>query len=473
MGKSILLAEPDEHEAMARRALDPDSMLEAFQRALPALAREPIRVTRCRIKTLKSGRGDVSRGTRLLYRVSIESTRGQRWEHTILGTAPVSVEPEPGARAGGERAAVGHPALEPFEEPWGYIADLRMALRFFPVDPAMPSLLEVTRPDCGSLLAPFIADAREGATIERVAFDLKRYKPANRCVLRVTAQVARGRTRTERAVYIKFFSDDRGARIHRTFKALWEVARHATSLRLPEPLGYDPGRRMLVMAEAPGARDLSNWIKCLERDEPLPPGVDSPRLDRCMAEVARGLAELHGSRISLPKQRTFRDELADRRKDLACLEDSCPQLWKRADDLLRRLEDNAPAQEDLVPSHGGFRHKQTVGNERCLTVVDWDGLTMAPPAFDAANFLARLNERPLGRPPAARPMERLAHRFRQCVLQEEPGLRPRDLTWYECLALAEKAMRSFRRPRRGARHESEAHHLLRAAHRMFDEGLTL
>ena len=51
-----------------------------------------------------------------------------------------------------------------------------------------------------------------------------------------------------------------------------------------------------------------------------------------------------------------------------------------------------------MPCHGGFRHKQLVGNDEYLTLLDWDGLTLAHPALDAASFLCRLRHAPITQP---------------------------------------------------------------------------
>ena len=196
-------------------------------------------------------------------------------------------------------------------------------------------------------------------------------------------------------MFAKLFADGRGAAIYRDMQRLWEVSCRSDCLRIPEPLGYDPERRMLVMAEALGKRDLNVWIKCLEKEQPLPPGVHLSRLERSMAVVAAALRELHHSGIHPAKSLTFHDALTDAWQDLELIRPGHPEHWHGTSSAswngckgVRRTTSGC------LPCHSGFRHKQLVGNDEYLTLIDWDGLTLAHPALDAASFLCRL-------PPAA------------------------------------------------------------------------
>ena len=64
-----------------------------------------------------------------------------------------------------------------------------------------------------------------------------------------------------------------------------------------------------------------------------------------------------------------------------------PALAREIERVLEQLQTRVPHNERLVPCHGAFRHKQLVGNDQYLTLLDWDGLILANPALDAASFL--------------------------------------------------------------------------------------
>ena len=107
---------------------------------------------------------------------------------------------------------------------------------------------------------------------------------------------------------------------------------------------------------------------------------------------------------------------------------------QRAQTLLDRLVALAPDEEHLVPAHGAFRHKQTVGDEHTLTVIDWDGICLASPALDAATFLARLHKESWQEPGGAPEMERAASGFRRAFLELLPQASA-QLALYEGLVL--------------------------------------
>ena len=58
-----------------------------------------------------------------------------------------------------------------------------------------------------------------------------------------------------------------------------------------------------------------------------------------------------------------------------------PALAREIERVLEQLQTRVPHNERLVPCHGAFRHKQLVGNDQYLTLLDWDGLILANPAW--------------------------------------------------------------------------------------------
>jgi len=435
------------------RLLDADFMLPVFQRELSGASAAPIRVLGCSIKpakTVSSRKNIREQRMRLVYRLDLELEPGTRRELVVCGVAPVAADfpgPELEQRCENLRD---HPLAAPFRRLALRVTNLELGLLLFPVDPGLPALAEVTGTEAARLFAPHLPECQAGARIERIECELRHYKPGERAVLRVRATLLSATNVTQRTVYAKLFADQQGAVCHAELRALSAAARRSDWLRIPEPLGYDPERRMLVMAEVPGGRDLAQWIHCIENEQPLPPGVDLQRLEHCLLTAARALSTLQRSGVEPSARRTFHDALAPLRKDCALLrgDANAPHspLVARALALVQRLESLAPLEEYLVPSHGGCKHKQTIGDERGLAFVDWDGFCLADPALDAATFLARLRQEPVttGR---GMELERLAESFRRvfCTLSPEAA---RHLALYEALTLTEQMLRSFRRTSR-------------------------
>ena len=447
------LATFSDRRDLFERLLDADFMLPVFQRELSAASALPIRVVGCSIKpakTVSSRKNIRDQRMRLVYRLDIELEAGTRRELVLCGAAPVAAdfpEPELEQRCQSLRD---HPLAAPFQRLALWVTSLELGLLLFPVDPGLPALAEVTGPEAARLFAPHLPECRAGARIEGIECDLRHYKPGERAVLKVRSTLRTGTNVTHRTVYAKLFADQQGAVCHAELQALSAAARRSDSLRIPEPLGYDAERRMLVMAEVPGGRDLAQWIHCIENEKPLPPGVDLQRLERCLLAAARALSTLQRSRVEPSARRTYQDALAPLRKDCALLRGDAnaplSPLAARALALVQRLESLAPLEECLVPSHGGCKHKQTIGDEHGLAFVDWDGFCLADPALDAATFLARLRLEPVttGR---GMELERLAQSFRSVFCSLSPGA-ARHLALYEGLVLTEQMLRSFRRTSR-------------------------
>lgn len=431
-----------------RHLVDPQEMRSVFERVLPELAGRPLRVTGCSAKVRVPRSAVRERWLRVAYKVRF-LLDDEEVERIVLGVSPFGPDffgPELLERA---RALRGHPSTSPFRELVTHVPEHDLALMVFPLDPALPGLSEASGFAAAELLTQHLPECQRGARITDVKCELRHYKPFNRTVLRLTAALEEPDGGTgERSVYAKLFADDRGAEIDRNLRTLYEASRGCSALRVPEAIGYDPALRMMIMSESPGGRDTTEWIKCLEKGIPMPDGVDVGRLEKCLLVVADALEELQACGVQVPLTRTFQDELHQVGKDHELLADARlqePELVACIERPLERLIDLAPDHEELVPAHGGFRHKQTVGDENTLAVIDWDGLCMASPALDPATFLVRLQQEPLRSPGAAPEMTRLANDFRNAFLERAPHVSRRQLALYEGLVLTERALRTFRR----------------------------
>ncbi len=461
MENRLPLALPRGSGNLFRGVVDPQFVVPWLQRELPSLATCPIRVTAARAV---SSRTSLQHSRlRIVYGVSLEGPRGEAWEHTLVGVVPSDrsfLSPELLARCAETR---NHPGAVPFHRLAAYIDELQMGLLILPLDLDLPAFAEVTGAGGPRILEPLLPECKAGVSITHADWTLRRYKPAMSCVLRFEVTLASAR----RAIFVKVFRDDRGRELHENMQSVWDAASRCSCLRVPQPLGYDAGRRMLVMSEVPGERTLCDWIKCLEKERPLPPGVDEARLDRCMAVAAQALADLQGAGVRPRRRRMLRDDLAGWRRRVGLLRAGHPQLSREIETLLSRLEAEALDDGAMVPAHGGFRHKQMIGEDRCLTILDWDGLCLAHPALDAATFLARLRREPISAPGGAPRLERLAEVFRDEFLGRS-RVRRRELAACEAVVLADLAMRALRRTGRGAQTAVRVRGLLAASHQLLD-----
>ncbi len=449
------------------RAVDAHYMRAQFQRMLPALSTVPIRVTACEARPARALRVQKQKLLRVVYRVRIEAERGRRWEHTLVGTVPVSPDflgPEIRSRC---RAARNHAAAAPFRRLCVYAKNLQMAVLLFPVDPGLPGLTEVIGPIGARLLAPHLEECRRGAEIVGATWQLVHYRPSARCVVKVDLQLAGNPV--PRSVFVKVFADDHGGLHWNNLRAVWDVSRRSQCLRVPRPLGYDAQHRLLILDAAPQKGDLAGWIEALASGGALPVGVELARLERCMVQAAGALSELQGCRCELTRERTYRGELARLHRDAGAARELFVELQPQIERVLDALGAQPVDNEILAPAHGSFRHRLAVGGEDGLTLLDWDGLCLANPALDAAIFLGHLRQEPLRQPGHATELEHLAGVFRRAFTGCRPEVPDDHLAAYEALVLMERALRSLRRPQAGPAAE-QARNLMAAAEARLNGG---
>jgi hypothetical protein len=439
--------------------LDPERMLALFRAELPSWSATPLRVTRCRLKpgkTARSRKAIREKEMLVIYTLGIEFGDQPEREVVLLGAAPAGPEHPVLAGAQGQRALLAHPMVAPLGRLAAYLPGQRTVLFSALLDPTLPALAELTGAEAAGLLAAHLPECRAGERIAHVESSLRHFKPLHRAVLRMSVRFSGG---GERALYVKLFADGRGLQSYHDLVGLHAAAQRGRDLRVPEPLGYDPRCRMLVMAEAPGPRGLSEWIRRLEDGETLP-ASELARLERCTLQVARALGDLQRSGLRPTARRTFRSELA--RLEAERVPDEEGEIARDVERLLAELARLTPAEETLVPAHGGLRHKQTVGDELSLTFLDWDGLCEASPALDAATFLARLRQEPASHPGRAPELERLAELFRAELRATLPAA-AESLALYEGLVLTEQLLRSFRRAGRDTSQDATGRCLAAAA----------
>jgi len=446
------LSVPAHQREAFRRLFDPEHMLAVFRRELPPLADGPIHVATCSVRPGRSDKPFKKGQMQLVYRVGIQVGAEAPREYRLLGLSPAGIGFPWPDRAGTEERLRDHPAVRPFRQLSLQIEDLQLALFLFPLDPALPGLATITGSGGARWLASFLPECRAGAKVERIDCELSHYKPFNRAVLRVRAALSRlDAPASERTVYVKVFYDDKGAAQHRDLASLWSVAQQSASLRVPEPLGYDPEQRLLVMSEATGERSLNDWVRLLRKGQPLPAGTDLERVERCVRIAARALHDLQRSGLRPDERYTFSDELTHLRRDWKLLRPEpgthaeAVMLFER---LQRRLEALAPVDEPLVPAHGEYRHQQLVGDERSLTLIDWDSYCLANPVMDAARFLARFRRDGARCPDGAPEFGRLVEAFREEFLGPRPEVAA-HLALYEGLHVTKLLLRCFGHASRG------------------------
>ena len=262
-------------------------------------------------------------------------------------------------------------------------------------------LYRATRPD---LAAPFLAQAlpafgkRGREQLARVeAIHVLKYKPGRRCVLgyELTGRERKRGRATRHRVIGKVFRDERGRRLDRLQRLLWEHGFGPDApdgIHVAEPLGYAPKMRMQLQAWAPG-QTLNQLVM----------GQD---IRPFMAPTAQGLAKFHSLPVPLPvngdgpvmlKPYGVGEELANLDRfvqELVTVRPSFAPEALRLLDALRQWASRLPSPPAATPIHRDFYYSQVLvqdgpGEER-LTLIDFDLMALGDPALDVANFTAHL-----------------------------------------------------------------------------------
>jgi aminoglycoside phosphotransferase len=208
------------------------------------------------------------------------------------------------------------------------------------------------------------------------------YRPERSCLLRCVIQRPTHGKHDNQVVYARLYRDHRGAVIHRAMTALWdEMARAPGLLSVAEPLGYEPGARILFQS-AVGGNPLGDMAQ------------GDAFLDH-IGQVARSLAALHRSPLSLERRRFLEDELdwieLMARGVLGVRREAGQRLAR----ILDRLQRTAPREQDeprcLI--HGDFSMNQVMAEPDLVSLIDFDDVAMGDPHADLGTFLARLEGR--------------------------------------------------------------------------------
>lgn len=229
---------------------------------------------------------------------------------------------------------------------------------------------------------------------------------------------------------------DMAAKEHAVQAAAAQAGVPTPRIHLTGPTGGPLGGAWSVMDLAPGAPLLTD----LDGTAAL---AQLPRiLRRLPGQLATTMAAVHHIDPTPIVDRVRVDA-----PDVAfTIDDLWPHLRAGATgaerpDLLRALDQLAerrPPQDGAVLCHGDFHPLNLLADDTRITLIDWTGALVAPPAFDVAFTTLLLRHPPLPAPAALRPALQaggalLAWRFVQRYRQANPTAELACLDWYTAL----------------------------------------
>jgi hypothetical protein len=286
--------------------------------------------------------------------------------------------------------AEGRPELAAFARVAAPIEALNMVLHAFPIDGDLPILLEVTSPE--RMVETLAAEDLGGFTPRRCRVELAQYGRRHRCTLRYILEgTDADGAPAQRVVYGKVANDGTGARTVPVIAALRDAlaAPDDEGVLIPPVIAYRPELQLLLLEAIPGRPQIARLLKARLAGQPEDlPGA--PTLEGAMAACGRIAAAIHGSGITLGRERTLETEVAWQERSIAELGRVSPEL---AAQLLAWLGQTAEAGRRAEPlplgfAHGDFTYTQLIFDGARSGLVDFDTVCQGEPALDLGQFLA-------------------------------------------------------------------------------------
>lgn len=355
------------------RLLDVSAVLPELRRALQPRMLAGWRIMDARIGTVRNRTYSASKRSKssalIRYDLMLRSVDGERRRRVEL-----YVKAFLNGRGSGSSVAGGHLAV--------LLPELDAHAWIFPCDPGIEGLPIVADPELLVDRLPFAAldQSVDGpAQVDRIEIERLRYKPEDRCTLRVSmysnddAPIA--------AIAKVFSSAGRAEALFRTAELLHRRSEQSEgSFIVPRPLALD--------------RDLATlWLSALSGCSPTRSTSDS----RSVARIAKALASFHGSEpIVGSPVRTAEQQLSETTGRIRVLTEMFPALGGHLDDLATRLRAQLaglePARSRNV--HGAFRLRQLLVADQGVGIIDFDSLAYGDPWEDVVDFALDLDHGP-------------------------------------------------------------------------------
>ena len=327
-----------------------------------------------------------------------------------------------------------------------HLPEIGMVLWTFPNDPHLKTLPELLR--AATLQRIFRSfEHRQNWDLGAHHYDMARYIPGKRCVLRFQIEWRGPRPRGDiespgpsdtfpalesaselETVFGKVYESAAASAVAwSTLQDLWKASQqHKDFFRIPTPLHCEEPLQTLWMARVPG--------------EALALRASAVTVEMA-AGIGRGLGLLQLSPIRTFTRYTLEQECAATRDNGLAVAAIHPEMQPQIDEIVAALQRQLKtlARLPLVPSHGTFKLNHLMSDGGPLSLLDFDSMTAADPLFDVANFtsdvyyLEAQGDLPEGRAAT------LAGALQEAYFSTVPwGRRQRTLDWYVASLLLRK-----------------------------------
>lgn len=377
-----LAAAPDPAFPRLRHVWDSAFMREVFRNALQMNSKRTMEVENCIVHRFRYREG--IRAIMLYELHLVEPTTGLR--RTLWASG--SIYRGDKAKRIYDKLCIEHSDCKaaqlalPFE-PVSFVGDLKMLVQVFPFDrhlPTLPALMAGPAEVEPLLLERFGSGDWQA---QRCYVDVVRYRPGLGATLRFEVQALDAVSDRQRTkfFYVKVYRSNEGKKAYDLLAYLHGFCEaEKQCFTVPRPIAYVSDLRALVMDRAPG-RSFEDIM------------VSGGDVEAAARRVAKGLAALNRSSLTLPRRRSREEVLRRARSDAAFLQWGCPELRRQIQKILgtieTRLEEVAPA-----PAHLDVKPDHVFLDGDRVIFIDSDSCAAADPILDPARLLAHLDAMP-------------------------------------------------------------------------------
>jgi aminoglycoside phosphotransferase (APT) family kinase protein len=260
------------------------------------------------------------------------------------------------------------------EPPVVRLPEFDLVLYPFPLDEAMPTLVDALDPDAVRRQLTRAWTARR-AKVRKVDVQLLGYTPWARAALEYEVVAESGGLPELRRLVGKLHAMKPAARRFADAWAVWRAARGR--IGLAPPAGYLGSMGVTLQDHVRGVR--------------LGGLVTARTFKAAVRHTSRMLATLHSLPLPLATRRTPADEAATVHRWAALLVRIRPDLIERIETLRDWIASELEARATVLgPVHADFHHTNVLVDGDSTTLIDFDEMAYGDPLVDVGRFLASL-----------------------------------------------------------------------------------
>jgi aminoglycoside phosphotransferase (APT) family kinase protein len=322
----------------------------------------------------------------------------------------------------------------PLTTPQIYLPDVQMVFYAFPLDPALPQLLEALDPQIvRTHLKQFWASRQ--VRVLKVTARLVGYTPQARAAVHyeILSEMRKTGVPEVRRLVGKMHVYKSPARLFATAWALWRAAKGR--IPLAPPVGCVPSLNLTLQEEVRGQR-LTDLAGARTFVKPV-------------RKAARAIAQFHQLSLPMVVKRTPRDEAEVVHRWAAVVEAIRPDLASRIRRLRQQLASQLEARVQVIrPVHADFHPANVLVDGDEITLIDLDEMAYGDPLVDVGRFMASLRVSSLHRFGTPSRLDDVAETFLDEYLAHAPD-DERRARLFEAGSLLTAAAAPFRLQREG------------------------